>query len=112
MPIYKTKFHVDSFFFNIDDNREHPLKEVIKPLTPAEMLRRSLNGQPISCHNYSQEDRLIFQKRFFGLGDKMDTIDAVLKAHNDYNKRRDDALKKIKEQQQQQLQQHQETSEE
>lgn len=81
MPLFKTKFHVDYRHIDIVDDTVHPLFESIKPLTPSQMLRRAMNGQPINVHNYSNEERLIFQKRFFG-GDKLDVYDSVLLAKN------------------------------
>lgn len=98
MPLFKTKFHLDNYYTAVIDETEHPLREVIKPLTPAQMLRRAMNGQPINCHKYTSEDRLIFNKRFFGNGDKMDAIDSAMKISKDIEKRRKQALHNLKNQ--------------
>ena len=71
----------------------HPLFDATPPLSPQQMLRRTVNGQPISV--YRPEERLNFNNHFFK-GDKFDVMDTV-KSFNDKMKQRlQEALEKEK----------------
>lgn len=76
MPIFKTKFSVSCKHTETIDNTEHPAKELIKPLTPQQMLTRVQNNQPICCHKYDN-DQMRFNGRFFS-GEKLDVYDSIL----------------------------------
>lgn len=62
-------------FIAYNSGKEHPLKEVTPPLTPAQMLRRIANGQPISAS--TPTINLPINNKFFT--EKFDVIDTALR---------------------------------
>lgn len=71
----------------------HPLFDETPPLSPQQMLRRTINGQPISV--YKPEERLKFNNHFFK-GDKFDVLETVKSFNDKMKQRRQEALDKEK----------------
>lgn len=76
MPLFKTPFTKNEFFTETVDTTVHPLFDSIKPLTPKEMLQRSVKGLPLNVRDYSSEERIMFNNRFFG-SEKLDVYDSI-----------------------------------
>lgn len=78
-------------FIAYNTGKEHPLKELTPPLSPAQMLRRLANGQPISASTPSTNFPI--NNKFFT--EKFDVIDTAL--HLDKKLKTEEREKAIKE---------------
>lgn len=73
---FRTTYHNPApQFIAYNTGKEHPLKEINPPLTPAQMLRRLANGQPISASKPTSNFPI--NNKFFT--EKFDVIDTALR---------------------------------
>lgn len=91
--IIKTQFTKQSPMALELSDELHPLFDATPPLSPQQMLRRTINGQPISV--YKPEERLKFNNHFFK-GDKFDVMDTVKSFNDRMKQRRQEAFEKEK----------------
>lgn len=85
----------------LNSGEEHPKKEVTPPLSPAQMLRRMANGQPISASK--PIPNMPINNKFFS--EKFDVIDTAIKLNK---KLRADEAEKAKVQREKQKELHKE----
>lgn len=85
----------------VNSGEEHPRKEITPPLTPAQMLRRLANGQPISASKPTPN--MPINNKFFT--EKFDVIDTAIRLNK---KLRADEAEKAKVEREKQKQLHKE----
>lgn len=99
---YRTSFHNPvAPFVAVNSGEEHPRKETTPPLSPAQMLRRLANGQPISASKPTPN--MPINHKFFT--EKFDVIDTAIRLNK---KLRVDEAQKAKVEREKQKQLHKE----
>lgn len=74
--MFKSQFKIQTRFVSRDSDEKHPLFVSQPPLTVGEMLRRSVNGIPLSIPKPRMNDALLDNKFFT---DKFDVLDTAIR---------------------------------